>query len=206
MATRVGAACCCRVCRSLATTARDESCCTRPDRRLRSPWSCSWAGWTHSCYEQSSSRPWVLKLWCTECTLQDEHLRGTWNFEAEALRRLTRGSSVPVCLQHVPRVHPPVWSDSWFWTRPTPRNFVICELHLTRLHLVAYTAQQTINCPAMAVASQFCEFKPCGQGGRAKMGAKALYPLRCACGLSSVPCNAREQKPLPSRHVYTSLD
>ena len=56
MATGVGAGC--RVCRSLATSARDKSCCTRRNRRLRSPWSCSQAGWTHSCCEHSRSRTW----------------------------------------------------------------------------------------------------------------------------------------------------
>ena len=89
------------VSRSLATTARDESCHTRPSRRLRSPW-------THSCYEQSGSG------------LQDELLRGTLNFEADALSRLTQGSSVPVC--NVSRVHPPVRDDFWFSTWPTPEK------------------------------------------------------------------------------------
>ena len=41
LGTGVGAPSYCRVCRSLATTACDESCCTCPNRRLRSPWSYS---------------------------------------------------------------------------------------------------------------------------------------------------------------------
>ena len=47
------------------------------------------------------------------CTLEGEHLRGTLNIEADALSRLTHGSSVPVCRQYVRRLHPPVRNDSW---------------------------------------------------------------------------------------------
>ena len=38
------------------------------------------------------------------------------------MSRLTQGSSVPSCLRHVPRVHPPVMDDSWFWAWPTPKK------------------------------------------------------------------------------------
>ena len=64
-----------------------------------------------------------LRLQCMGCTLQAEHLRGTLNVDADALRRLTQGSSVPVCLQHVLRVHPLVRDDSWCWARPKLRRF-----------------------------------------------------------------------------------
>ena len=73
-----------------------------------------------------------LRLQCMGCTRQDEWASsGALNVEADARSRLTQGSSVPVCLRHVPCVHPPVRNGSWFWTWPKARNFRICVLHLT---------------------------------------------------------------------------
>ena len=72
-----------------------------------------------------------LRLQCMGCALQDEHHQGTLNAETDAMSRLTQGSSVSVCLQHVPRVRPPGKTDSWSRIWPSTRNFVICVSHLT---------------------------------------------------------------------------
>ena len=100
-----------------------------------------------------------LRLGCMGCTLQDKHLRNTLSVEADALCRLTQGSSVPVCLQHMPRVHPPVRGDSWFVACLHPRNCVILRVtsHVTApccLHSTTSRRLSHGNCCFAAVSSQ----------------------------------------------------
>ena len=153
MATRVGVPSYRRVCRSL-----DASAALGVARRLagRSP------------AVNNLAAELGLRLQCTGCALQDEHFRGTLNVEADALGRLTQVSSVPVCLQHVPRVYAPVRNDSCFWTWPTPKKFG----HLR------VTSHVTVPCCLHSTASHHLSSDKCCFAvlSEPRWGAKALYP------------------------------
>ena len=118
-----------------------------------------------------------LRLRCVGCTLQDEHLRGTLNVEADALSRLTQGSSIPVCPQRVPRMHPIRQSGviPGCGRGRYPRNLVNCVLHPSWTAPCCLHSTTNHQFSTITVASQFCQFRSCGQRDRAKMGAKARY-------------------------------
>ena len=106
------------------------------------------------------------------------------NVEADALSRLTQGSSVPVCLQHVPRVHPPVRNDSWFLGMADTQEILpsVCYiLHDCTLLPTKHNKPSIFN-------DNCCFAVLSVQASGAKMGQK-----RCTLNFAhavSAPCNA----------------
>ena len=89
------------------------------------------------------------------CTPQDEHLPGTLNVEADVCN---------MC-------------SGWFWTWPMHNKS--CHLRVTTYMTALCCLHSTTNhqFSTTTVVSQYCQFRPCGQRGRGKMGAKSAVPL-----------------------------
>ena len=107
------------------------------------------------------------------------------NVDADALSRLTRGSSVSVCPQLVSCMHPPDRNDSWFWTWPIPKKS--CHLRVTSY----LTLFRSLSNHVVSAA------KP-------KWEAKALYPNFAHA--VPPPCHKNARKRKSFRHGYTCLD
>jgi len=57
----------------------------------------------------------AIRMESADVTLSPEHLRGTLNFECDALSRLAQGAAVPEILQNVPRTLPKSRRQQFFW-------------------------------------------------------------------------------------------